>query len=175
MNPGDPGHRRVPRIRATNVRAARRLEAERIVVLVKKVVSPSRIGAERGIVVHGTQRQRRAAPPAAHHLGGEQLLVLGAARLLLEEAAKRADALVQLAEGNVGPVAAEQLWNSLLHAAELVGIANDELARLARPLPVQARDAAPLDGGVADAVSETKGPLLRRQRVTILPPDRRDA
>src|SRR4051812_6031390 len=87
MNPGDPGHRRVPRIRPPDVRAGRRLEAERIVVLVKEVISPPGVAAELGIVVHWAQRQRRAAPPAAHHLGGQQLLLLGAARALPEEAA----------------------------------------------------------------------------------------
>ena len=87
----------VARVRAPDVASRGRLEPLRIVVAVEEIVVPRGVGAERGVVLHGTERERGAAPPAPHHLGREHLLLVRARRARLQETAERRHALVQLA------------------------------------------------------------------------------
>ena len=119
------------------------------------------------------QRQRRAALPASDHLGAQQRLLLAAGGSFAEVAPVGRDAGVELAEHDVGAVAAEHLrGRHRRQAARLVGVAEDELARLDRPLPrVRAGDSAALHRRLADPVLEAEGGAPRRQLVAVLAPD----
>ena len=80
---------------------------------------------------------------------------------------------MQLPEGDVGSVPAENLGSKRLDAADLVAIAEDEFTRFERLfVGIGSRDSTPLDGRVADPVAEAEGLLLRGQRVAVLAPDR---
>ena len=129
----DPGHARdgrVARVGPPDVRAAGCLEACRIVGFIQERVVPSRVGPQGRIVVDRAKRQGRAAAPAAHHLGRQQLLLRGTGRVRLQIPAERRHALVQLAEDDIGAVAAQNLGLRPLDAAHLVAIAQHELACL---------------------------------------------
>jgi hypothetical protein len=133
----------------------------------------SRVGPQFGIVVDRAKRQRRAAAPAPHQLCRQDLLPR-AGRVRLEVAAERRHTLVQLAEDDVGAIAAQDLGLSPLDAAHLVGIAQNEFPRLQGVfLGIGSRNAAPFDGRMADAIPESEGLRLGGQRVAVLAPDRR--
>ena len=126
---------RVARVGAARVRAGRALEAAQIVA-VEEVVVALRVGAELGIVALGGERQRRAALPAADHLGAEQRLLLAARRLRAQVLPVGRDPRVQLAEDDVGAVAAEHLrGRHRRQLAGLVRVAEDDLAGLERRAP----------------------------------------
>ena len=119
------------------------------------------------------ERQRRAAAPAAHDLRGQELFVFRAGGVGLQVATECSNALVQLPEGDVGSVPAENLGSKRLDAADLVGIAEDEFTRFERLfVGIGSRDSTPVDGRVADPVAEAEGLLLRGQRVAVLAPYR---
>ena len=125
---------RVARVRASRVRAGRALEAAQIVAVAEVVVA-ARVGAELGIVPLRGERERRAALPAPDHLGAEQRLVLAARGLRAQVLPVRRHLRVQLAEDDVGAVAAEHVRRRhRRQLAGLVGVAEDDLAGLERPL-----------------------------------------
>ena len=137
----------------------------------------SRVGAELGIVALGGERQRRAALPASDHLRAEQRLLLAARRLRAQVLPVGRDPRVQLAEDDVGAVAAEHLrGRHRRQLARLVRVAEDDLAGLERPLlRVRRRDAAAFDRRLADAVLEAEGGAPGRELVAVLAPDHLDA
>ena len=87
----------------------RRLISERIVGFEQKGVILRRVGADCGIVVNGTQRERSPAAPAAHHLRRQELLVVGIRCVRLEILPKCGNPLVQLSKHDVTAVSAEDL------------------------------------------------------------------
>src|SRR5438132_544927 len=56
------------RVHPANMRARWRLVADRIILLVKKIVVALSISTLRGIILQGTKGQRRTATPAPQHL-----------------------------------------------------------------------------------------------------------
>lgn len=125
----------------------------------------------------GASASDALAGPAADHLGAQQLLFGRRSGLGAEVLAVRGHPRVQLAEDQVGAVAAQHL--GLRHRGQLihlVPVAQEELARFdGRLLGVGAGEAAALDRGVADAVSEAERGALSGQGVDVLAPDRFDA
>src|SRR5262249_19098732 len=132
-----------------------------------------RIGPQFWVVALGSESKRRAAAPAPDELGGQQLLVLWAGSALAQILAEGRHARVQLAHDHVRAVAPQH--RGLRHRPQVAGlilVAQDELAGFERRLVrVGARDAAALDGGLADAILETKRLALVGQRVDILAPE----
>ena len=167
---------RIARIRAPGVRAGRALEATRIVA-VEEVVVALRVGAELGIVALRGERQRRPALPASDHLRAEQRLLLAGRCLRVQVLPVGRDAGVQLAEHDVGAVAAEHLGcRHRRQLARLVGVAEDDLAGLDRPLlRVGWRNPAAFDRRLTDAVLETERGASGRELVAVLTPDHLDA
>src|SRR5262249_480970 len=152
------GYGRVARVCSPDVRAAGGLESCRVIFLVKEIVVALRIGAQFRIVVERAERQGRAAAPPPHHLSCQQFLVLPPAGVRLQVLAERRYTLVQFAENNIGPVAAQALGLSYLDAADLVSIAQNEFACHKGLFPgIGSRNAAPFDRRMTDAVSESEG------------------
>ena len=108
-----------------------------------------RVGAEVRVVAIRAERQRCAARPPSDDLGGEQLLLVLRASAGPDALPEGPDAGVELAEHDVGTVAAEDVRiGQRGDGARLVGVAEDELARPQRRLVrVGPRHAAPLDRG----------------------------
>ena len=135
---------RVARVGAPRVRAGRALEAAQVVAVAEVVVA-LRVGAERRVVALGSERQRRAALPASDHLGAEQRLLFAARGPGAQVLPVGGDPRVQLAEDDVGAVATEHIGRRhRRQAPRLVGVAEDELAGLDRPLAVGSTAAMPL-------------------------------
>ena len=167
---------RVARVRAPRVGARGTLEAARVVGVEEGVVA-LRVGAELRVVALRRERQWSAALPAPDHLRAEQRLLLAARGLRAEVLPVGRHLRVQLAEHDVGAVAAEHLGRR--HRRQLAGlvrVAEDDLAGLERPLlRVRWRPAAALDRRLADPVLEAEGRAPGRELVAVLAPDHLDA
>src|SRR5262249_21068394 len=142
-----------------------------------EVVVAAWVGAELGIVAMGADRQGSAAAPSAHHLRREELFRFWAARHLLQVSPELRHPLVELAEDDIRPIAAEHVGvRHRRKAARLVGVAEDELAGLEGLFArIRAGKVAPLDGGIADSIPEAELLPARCQRAAVLPPDCFDA
>src|SRR3954452_1522515 len=124
---------RVPRVHAADVGPEGHGVAEGVGHLVIEVVVAPRVGPEARVGPRRRQDERGPAPPPAHELGGEEFLLLGRPAIRAEEVAEGADVLLQAAVGGVGAVAAEGFRIGLAgDVAVLVGVAEEELARLQR-------------------------------------------
>ena len=167
---------RVARIRAPCVRTQGALEASRIVAVEERVVALRVVAEIRVVTVRG-ERERSAALPAPDHLRAEQRLLLAARRLRPKVLPVGRDPRVQLPEDDVRAVAAEHLrGRHRRQLARLVRVAEDDLARLERPLlRIRGGPAAPLDRRLADPVLEAEGRPPARELVAVLAPDHLDA
>src|SRR6478735_12059241 len=144
---------------------------------VAEVVVAAGVPAELGVVLVGGEDERRAALPSPDHLGAEQSLLLTRPRLVAEVLAVGGDAGVQLPEDDVRAVPAEDLRGRHRgEAAGLVGVAEDELARLDGWLPaVRGRRPDSFHGGLPDSVLEAERRASGGQLVAVLAPDHLDA
>ena len=167
---------RIAGVHPPHVRADRALEALRVVAEHEGVVAV-RVGAQLGVVLVRSQRQRRPARPAPDDLGAQPLLLGGVLGVLMQVLAEGGRARVQLAEDRVGAVAAQHLrLRDGGHGVGLVLVAQDELARLERLfVRVGAGNAAARDGRMADAVGEAERVAQVRRHVHVLLPDGHDA
>jgi hypothetical protein len=167
---------RVARIRTPRMSARRALEAAQVVA-VEKVVVALRVGTDLGVVVLGSEHQRRPALPAADHLRPQQRLLVAARRLGAQVLTIGGDPRVQFPEDDVRPVAAEHLGHRhRRQLSRLVGVAEDDLSGLDRPLlRVRGRDAAPLDRRLSDPILETEGGAPSRELIADLTPHDLDA
>src|SRR6266498_1347437 len=94
----------VARVRAADVRANGTVQAERVRIVIHKVVG----GGQRRIIGVRRQRERRTAWPAADHLRGEPDTSLRVATYgVVDKVPERAYVLATLAEHQVRAVAAE--------------------------------------------------------------------
>ena len=136
-----------------------------------------RVATEVRIVAVRGEGEGRAALPAPDHLRAEPRLLLAARRLRPEVLPVGRHPRVQLPEHDVGAVPAEHLrGRHRRQRARLVGVAEDDLARLERPLlRVRGGSAAPLDRGLADPVLEAEGRPPALELVAVLAPDHLDA
>ena len=130
-----------------------------------------------GIVALGGERQGRPALPASDHLRAQQRLLFAARCLRVQVLPVGRDPRVQLAEDDVGAVAAEHLGGRhRRQLSRLVRVAEDDLAGLDRPLlRVGGRNPASFDRGLANAVLEAEGGASGRELVAVLAPDHLDA
>ena len=172
VQPDLAGDDRVARVHPPGVRADRALQSPRVVAVHEGVVARG-VGAQLGVVLVRGQGQRRAAGPAPDELGREQLLLGRVGGVLVQVAAEGGDALVQLAEGHVGAVAAEHVrLRDRGQVAVLVLVAEDELTGPQRCLVrVAAEDAGALYGRLADAVLEPELLAPVRGHVHVQRPD----
>ena len=147
------------------------------IVAVEEVVVPLRVAAELRVVALRGERERGAALPAPDHLRAEQCLLLTVRGLRAEVLPVGRHLRVQLAEDDVGAVSAEHVrGRHRRQLAGLVGVAEDDLAGLERPLlRVRRRPAAAFDRGLADPVLEAERGPPGRELVAVLTPDHLDA
>ena len=107
-------------------------------------------------------------PPAAHELGGDEFLFLRRLAVLAEEVSERSHVLLQPAVGRVASIAAEDFGLGLAgHVAVLVGVAEDEFARLQRTARAGRRlvaRAPRMIGQLREPVTVTKVVRLARSR-----------
>ena len=167
---------RVARVGPAGVGADRALEAAGVVAE-DEVVVASRVAPELGVVA-GRARGRGARRSAsADHLRAEEVLLRAGRRPVAQVAPVGRHLRVQLAEHDVGAVATQHVrGRHRRQLAGLVGVAEDDLAGLERPLArVRGRSSAPLDGGLADAVLEPERRPPGGELVAVLPPDQLDA
>ena len=131
------------------------------------------IGTELGVVAVRCEGERGAALPAPDHLRAEEVLLVAARRPVAQVASVGRHLRVQLAEDDVGAVATQHLRRR--HRRQLtglVGVAQDDLAGLERPLArTRGGPPASLDRGLADAVLETEGGPSGGELVAVLAPD----
>ena len=167
---------RIARVHPPHVRADRAFEALRVVAEHEGVVAV-RVGAQLRVVLVRREGKRRPARPAPDDLGAQPLLLAGVLGVLMQVLAPGGRARVQLAEDDVGAVAAEHLrLRDGGHGVGLVLVPQHELARLERLfVRVGAGDAAARHGRMADAVGEPERVAQVRRHVHVQLPDGHDA
>ena len=148
----------VARVHAPDMGAKRAFEALRVVVVVQEIVAAIRVSGQLGVIALGSERERRTTAPAAHDLRRQQVLLRRAGGVLRQEPAERGHILMQFAQGDIGPIAAQHLglrhWRQAL---PLIDIAQDKFAGLERRfLGIARRNTGPLDGRLTDPILEAK-------------------
>src|SRR3954447_8966209 len=166
----------VPRVRASGVCPQGAFEAPRIVAVEEGVVA-LRVAAQILVIALWGERQRRTALPTADHLRPEQLCLRPTGGVGGDVLTVGRHPRVQLAEHDVGAVAAEHVRGGhRRQLARLIRIAEDHLSRLEWSLlGVRARSATAFDGRLTDAVLEAEGGSPAGELVAVLPPDELDA
>ena len=143
----------------------------RIHFLIVEVVVAHGVRTQFRIVVIGGQNEGGTAAPAAHELRREQFLIIRRVGVLVQIVAEQSNVLLQSPVGHVASIAAQDFWLRQIGRPVLVGIAEDELARLQRRArPRRRHFTRALDHRLRQPVAEPEVIMCvieRRRRVQI--------